>query len=215
MPLLEIREFQDARLGLWLIREDAEALARMVPLCDWQLEQFRKLKAEKRKKEVLSVRVLLDLMQGYHEDIEYLESGKPVLPASGRNISITHSQGLAAVLLSPFPCGIDAEESSRDPSQIAGRYLSDEEIAWTSASGDPQAAMLLCWSCKEALYKMSGLQKVNFRTDMILSPVEPGLQGEILATIRQGVMGSVLPVTYFYQAGHLITWCLAKDIPDR
>ncbi len=64
-------------------------------------------------------------------------------------ISVSHTKGMTAVLLSDAPCGIDVERTDRDFSRAWERYLSPEEQSLSVSPLYPCAA----WCAREALYK--------------------------------------------------------------
>lgn len=83
--------------------------------------------------------------------IDHEPSGKPFIsPASCLSISISHTRGYAAILLSDSTetCGgVDIEYRSDRVQRIARRFIHDEEHAETTDD------MLVLWSAKEAVYK--------------------------------------------------------------
>ena len=90
---------------------------------------LNRYKSEGRKSEWLSVRVLLKELTGSEPDILYHDNGAPYLPESSLHISISHTKGFAAVLLSPNkPVGIDIEYRSERIHRIKSRFLSETEF---------------------------------------------------------------------------------------
>lgn len=79
--------------------------------------------------------------------IEHNKDGKPMLP--NLNISVSHTQGWAAVMVSEKRnVGIDVEYRNERVNRIANRFLrADEPFKATEER-------LIAWCAKEALYKL-------------------------------------------------------------
>ncbi len=207
MPLLEIRKVAGGLLGLWLIRESAGELSSMVDAGGGGPALPSFLGTESRKREFLATRTLLSHMPGLPFRIGYLPGGRPCLPGSALHISISHSSEMAALLVLPHPAGIDTEVMTRDVSAVAGKFLSEEELAWTAAAADPKAAMLLCWCAKESVYKMAGDSTLRFREEIKAGPPAGTAEMDIPVRFRYGDKYVALPVRWFRAAGSLVAWC--------
>lgn len=106
--------------------------------------------------------------------LEHLPSGKPKL--EGWHISISHTRGYAAILLSRcWNVGIDIEYSSDRVSRIASRFLRADEQPQNTAE------QLAIWSAKETLYKLFSDDQLSFH-EMRISPTSNThcLQGDNL-----------------------------------
>lgn len=129
----------------------------------WKIEPNDGLSA--RENERRAVASLLSAMLGTDAPtLEHAESGKPML--KGWQISVSHTKGYAALLLSrTHEVGIDIEYKSDRVSRIVSRFLRDDET--------PQdvAGQLVYWSAKETLYKLYSEDQLAFH-DMRLAPIE-------------------------------------------
>ena len=154
MPLNEIRQVSaHARLGLWRMDEQPEALLALFPhLCHLPMPYTN----EGRQREFLSVRALSSVMTGDNSlIIGHEPSGKPTLP--GWNISISHTKGYAALILSQTePVAVDIEQRSDRVGRIASRFIRPDEEA------DTLERMLTVWSAKETLYKLHSEENLQF-----------------------------------------------------
>lgn len=84
--------------------------------------------------------------------------GKPELPGTPAEISITHSGEYAAAAAALRPVGIDLERLRPLPQTVLLRVCSDEELKWVYA--DPQQTLprfFRLWTMKEAYGKMKGV----------------------------------------------------------
>ena len=119
-----------------------------------------------RERERKSVQGLLRYM--LHDDtvvVDHNGDGKPTIP--GYNISITHTRGYAAVILSKNRhVGVDIEYISNRVGRIAQRFLRPDELATlnpqsSSLNSEPSTSnlqpstfnFLKAWCAKEAVYK--------------------------------------------------------------
>ncbi len=90
--------------------------------------------------------------------------GKPFLQDDQRYISLSHTDGFVAAMVSPFPCGIDIQRFDPRLTRLAGRFLSEKEMS--SAADHDLEFLTICWSIKEAAYKAYGKKKLEFREDI-------------------------------------------------
>ena len=74
------------------------------------------------------------------------------------NFSISHSDGVVAVVVSNFAIGIDIEPVKRLGERLAGKVLTELELErYSELSDEVKAEFLLeCWCKKEAIFKSSG-----------------------------------------------------------
>lgn len=150
MALLSIRHLgDDVNLGIWAIEETVEQLFEQYPhLKDLKVYLDEKYKNEGRKKEILAVRALLYEMT--HEEsskrISHEPSGKPLL--KGYFISISHTKGYAAVIMSKTRnVAVDIEYVSDRVSKIVDKFIRSDEDSSTIE------VQLKNWCAKETVYK--------------------------------------------------------------
>lgn len=119
---------------------------------------------EGREEEKRGARELLKAMLGCEVEIGHNPNGKPVIP--GFNISISHTKGYVAVLLSAvFKVGIDIEYHSDRIQKIARRFLRPDEIYSQSID------LLTVWCVKETLYKLRSEEHLTYQ-DMLVNVEE-------------------------------------------
>jgi 4'-phosphopantetheinyl transferase len=99
---------------------------------------------------------MLRAVYGYDVTIEHNVAGKPLL--SGTNISISHTCGYAAILLSQqHEVGVDIEYLSERINKIAPRFLRPDEKAYTTEE------RLVNWCAKEAAYKLYSEDNLTYQ----------------------------------------------------
>ena len=155
-----------------------------------------------RRREFLSVRALLYAITG--DDIlriVHSPSGKPILP--DRYISISHTQGYAALILSDTnKVGVDIERRSDRVERIASRFIRYDEKAPTVDD------KLLLWSAKETVYKLYSEENLHF-FDMRANGID---NHRLLMEILQG--GECVNVGYELTDDYVLTWATRID-PSR
>lgn len=87
--------------------------------CEQEMQRFT---SDRRKLEWLSVRVLLYSMLQEDKEIGYSSEGKPHLTDNSSFISISHTKGYVAVILSSVaPVGIDIEQYGQRVKRVYDR----------------------------------------------------------------------------------------------
>lgn len=91
---------------------------------------MQRFTSDRRKLEWLSVRVLLYSMLQEDKEIGYSSEGKPHLTDNSSFISISHTKGYVAVILSSVaPVGIDIEQYGQRVKRVYDRFIrSDERV---------------------------------------------------------------------------------------
>ena len=103
----------DMQWVVWKMEESLDTLFSLLPdarrvSCEQEMQRFT---SDRRKLEWLSVRVLLYSMLQEDKEIGYSSEGKPHLTDNSSFISISHTKGYVAVILSSVaPVGIDIEQ---------------------------------------------------------------------------------------------------------
>ena len=204
MPLL----FKHTRplFGVWKIEETSDELLSMLALRSEYLPFLQHIKTEKRRQEWLASRVLLKELSGSELLIAYHEDGAPYLLDSAYHLSISHTNGYAAVLLQEQPAaGIDIEYYSTRILKIRSRFMSPEE----DASVDPDNAvkhLLVYWCAKEALFKMIRQQDVDFIEHLHIEPFTTEQQGAFLAHEYRTEQQRNFRIHYLIHPEFVMTW---------
>lgn len=166
MALVNIREvYPGVSLGMWNITETVEEMIERFPWVRSLGAEMDYFKSVARKKEFLAVRILLHemlLLNGISEHracelgrISYSPSGKPLL--KGYHISISHTQGYAAVILSKkHEVAVDVEYFSDRVSKVASKFLRHDE------KSEGLDSLLVHWCGKETVYKLFSSENLQF-----------------------------------------------------
>jgi phosphopantetheinyl transferase len=140
------------------------------------------LRCPKKKRQWLAVRMLLAELGSSSTLISYDEQGKPFLQDQKIFISLSHSKDRAAIALDQRPTGIDIEYISEKIERVAGKFMSDDELARLPMH-QKREALYVHWCVKEALYKLHGKKKLIFREQLILDPFQYNEKGNVTGNI--------------------------------
>ena len=157
MPLLRIIKRDEATIGLWEM-VDGEFDSYTDDYLRGAIgEAEKRYKSNARRMEYICERALLkDMMNGRILNIFHNEDGKPILN-NGLTISISHTRGYIAIILSETKnVGIDIEYVSDRVEKISSRFMREDE------SADDIMSLLVLWCAKETLYKLFSSEHLDF-----------------------------------------------------
>lgn len=172
MPLLKRYKIEDhTLLGIWSMTESLEELDKNPALFAY-IEESHQFKSAKRRREWLTVRLLLNELYNSPISISYHPSGRPFLKDSDYSISISHTDSYVAIILSKQPkVSIDIEYISPRISRITRKFLrSDEDFALKE---NQLISNLIIWCSKELLFKLIDHSNVDFKKHLRILPFRP------------------------------------------
>lgn len=174
MAVVNIREvYPGVSLGLWQMDESPEQLFDLYPhLLPYRSSLDDKYKNDGRKLEFLAIRALMYEMLrvngaskgllSHAGDFTHNGQGKPLF--RGYHVSISHTKGYAALILSKkSEVAVDIEYMSDRVERIASKFLRKDERA------DSLDAKLVHWCAKETVFKLFSEENLLFE-DMRVKP---------------------------------------------
>jgi phosphopantetheinyl transferase len=204
-------------MGLWKISESWRELFDLLINKEAYYPDLQQIQADGRKQEWLATRLLLQHLSGREMHISYQKNGAPFLPDSEYHISISHTRGFAAVLLSknPHP-GIDIEYHSERAWKLREKYMHEDELAFIRSLGDhthkeglPTAkaaeTATLYWCAKETAYKALGETAVDFSEHLCIEPFEPLKEGVLLLHERRTEQKRSFSINYRITEDFILT----------
>lgn len=195
--------------GIWKTEESVEELLSMLPSPEKYEAELLRFTAPRRRREWLAVRVLLHRMLGEEKTISYHPNGKPYLEDDSRFISISHTGGYVAVILSTQgEVGIDIEQYGPRVHKVAHKFMRPDETI-TSYKGDDTWSLLLHWSAKEVMFKCMNASAVDFREHLHILPFQVEESGGFNACEYCTVRHSRFLIRYALHPDFVITWCTA------
>lgn len=169
MPIVEKIEVGDRGLvALWHCDESEDWLVREAKLPPYDQKILEKLNTDRRRREWLTVRVVVRQLLGC--SVGYEPSGRPVALGYEGHISVSHAAGYVAFMVSDRRCGVDIEASDRDFSRAAPKFVGPREAELTDD-------LSIIWCAKEAIFKITGrvnlldihIDKIESKTSKIIS----------------------------------------------
>ena len=163
MPFFQQLHIADTHVYTWQLTETVAQLRTGLTLSHGEEERLTTLHSQKKQREFLAIRHLLQEAQLPTTALYYTPEGKPQL--EGQYISITHSQDFVMIALSPRPVGIDIERCTPRILRLASRFTPWQAPPDMDELTQIQAYTQL-WTIKEALYKIADLPSVCFYEDL-------------------------------------------------
>jgi 4'-phosphopantetheinyl transferase len=185
MPLLYRKEGPgESLMAVWKITETEEILRSMLHFSDVLEGQLARISCIAKRLEWLASRILVQELSGCCASVTYNVNGKPALIEKSSGISISHTKGYAAVVVSHHDrAGVDIEYPSARISKVADRFLHPSEESYIVASY-MEIYHALIWCAKETLYKRADIPGLNFKEDLIIEPFEPSSVGSMNGLIK-------------------------------
>ena len=185
MPLLEIHTQSECRWGLWRIDETWLELLDGLERRDAYQPFLESVRAEGRRTEWLAVRALLRVLLGYEP-----------------HVSFSHTRHYAAAICSrDAVVGIDIERFRPRIVGLRDRFLDRDELALIGGPNtDDVRRLTVCWSAKEAAFKMLRLGSSDWLRGVRIVAYEP-------ASNQLTVHETLTPNTYTFK----IDFSLASD----
>ena len=171
MPrLLQNIDIEDIRIAFWRTDETSDELYAMAVdiLSDAENAVYQSFKNDRRRREWLATRILLNEMLGSYPGIDYDCNGAPHMKGDAHiNISVSHADGLVAVSMSKkYHVGIDVERVTNRVLRIKDKFLTPDEYD----INDPNLLQLLYiqWCVKEAMYKACNVAHYDYQNTYTL-----------------------------------------------
>lgn len=166
---------------IWQIEESLEVLSKIAGIDINDTVFPEGINHEKKKIEYLAGKILTEQacllnnidFNGIIKD----ENGKPFLENSEWQMSISHTtEYIGVVLRKNLEIGLDLEKPRYQILKILPRIFTEQEIAFV---GENLFWATIYWSAKEALYKLYGKRKVDFKENLGLKWTNESLKGII------------------------------------
>ena len=174
-----------AQIAVWEITESEQQLIELLTGegDEWkeEIEEISLSSSPAHRVERLAVIALVQSLFDEPVHIGHHENGSPYIENNSTHISISHTKGLAAVIIAPQQeVGIDVESIERDFSAVQKKALGSREVEELSDDGQQRNTQLaLYWCAKEAIYKRMGVSGVDFSKDIHIERFSVKEEGEI------------------------------------
>ena len=209
MPLLH--QYQTPLLGIWEITESWQEMSVSLYNKEVYDADLRNIQSEKRKQEWLAVRLLLQRLipTRARTYIIYKDNGAPALSDGSYFISISHTKGYVAVLLSKnSQPGVDIEFRSDRAWKLKEKFLNKRELETLAQICNPCATdyVTICWCAKETIYKALGETAVDFAEQLHIEPFLLSDEGVLFVHETRTLQKQRFPIHYQVHETYIITW---------
>ena len=168
-------------VALWDIAETEEQLMSLLGNDAVVAEELIPFTSTKRRLEYLASRCALNELVGSEQHVCYHPNGAPYLANNPLNISISHTSHYALVAIHPTDkVGIDIERIGDKVGRVRHKILSRQELDAVDARSE-KIHLTILWAAKEAMYKVIGVETVEFTEQIRIEPFTPYMDGEIIA----------------------------------
>ena len=205
MPLLETHTQSECRWGLWRIDETGLELLDGLERRDAYRDFLESVRAEGRRREWLAVRALLRAILGYEPTVNYRPEGYPEV--DGWHVSFSHTRHYAAAICSrDTVVGIDIERFRPRIVGLRDRFLDRDELALIGGPNtDDVRRLTVCWSAKEAAFKMLRLGSSDWLRGVRIVAYDP--TSHLLQFRETLTPNKYLLNTYFsLTSDYVLTW---------
>ncbi|MDR0668084.1 MAG: 4'-phosphopantetheinyl transferase superfamily protein [Prevotellaceae bacterium] len=211
MPLYTIEKPKDgSTIAIWEMTESETELQEMCSLSNSEREEMLFITSEQRRKERLTVHLLLCQLLNKKFYLNYHDNGRPFLQNEIGDISIAHTKRFVSVIYHTSEhVGIDIECAARDFSAVEKRALAESERDYLSEKNS-NAQLCLIWGAKEAIFKYLCETGVNFAEQIEIEKFTLRKQGKINALFIDKE-GDKIKFTLHYRMidDHVMVWIVA------
>jgi len=165
VPLITDISVGKNRLGLWKIDGSEIRFKTEFPDLASQLS----VRHPRTQLQRYASRLLLAEMLGQMPEVLKDEHGKPLLPNHPFDVSISHTEGFAAILLGTGKLGVDVQHYKPNVLKVRDRFLDENEQLLAQ---DIETTTLF-WAAKEAIYKYNALPGLDFRQPITIHSIQP------------------------------------------
>jgi 4'-phosphopantetheinyl transferase EntD len=161
--------------------------------------------------------------------IDHHKNGAPFIPDRHLHISISHTIGYAAIILSAeSPAGVDIEYCSDRAWRLRDRFMNKQEqtlftqfVAEQPTDADhPDATKqtkinhhlaTLCWCAKEVAYKVLQQNEVDFTEHLRIRPFTPSKTGFFLLKETKTPQQHVFQIDYRITDDFVLAWHVKQE----
>ena len=217
MPILLTQE--SPVMGIWEITEPWQDMLKSFQHNDDYYLDANRIQSDKRKQEWLAVRLLLKHLYETEAYIDYRDNGAPILQNSQYHISISHTMGYAAILLSEnHNPGIDIEYRSERAWKLRKKYLGEKEFEMFALLHESEQKTgnnalskhidlsTLCWCAKETAFKALQQTEVDFIEHLHILPFTLSSRGVLLLKETKTSQQQTFNINYQIAENYIITW---------
>ncbi len=158
----------NSKIGIWELNESISDLEKISPN-----PNNLNIKNKKRKKEYLTTGLLLKKLT--EAKLEYNDFGAPIL-TNDMHISISHTVEYLFIAISSNPIAIDAEICSNKALRLTEKFINTNRHCKITKNH-----ATIIWCSKECIFKLYQKRKIDFKSDIIITPFTVEKTGTVTA----------------------------------
>lgn len=167
---------ENIHLAVWKIEEDLAFYEKNIQLSTIDEHIFKETTHPEKKLEFMAGRMLcrtvLQQLKISDKPIYRNEYGKPEIPDSEYEISLSHTENYIALAVAhKLAVGIDIEKPKAKMARVAPRLFTEEEMDYCQGN---LVYFSKVWSAKEVLYKLFMKRELDFREHLHVKPENQG-----------------------------------------
>ena len=194
-------------IGVWEIVEPWQELLDLFQNKTLYADEVLKIQSDKRKSEWLAIRLLIKQLIGTEMSVDYKDNGAPFLKNSPYYISISHTKGYAALILSKqMNPGIDIEYRSERSLKLSRKFLNDIELEQLNRCPNPELFATTCWCAKETAFKALQENGLDFIKHFHILPFSFSDKGIFRLKETKTPKHETLHIHYQVTDEYILTW---------
>jgi hypothetical protein len=171
LPLIKILSKPSYKIGIWELSNSEYDSNHCGIIHPNYHKEFNEFKNEKRKWQIYGTKMLFNELCNEGDLVS--KNRIPQIENLNKDISITHTNQIIAIIIADYPCGIDIESRDRDVSRIKHKFLNKEDFT----NGNHLENLIQNWCMKEVLYKIKKDNTVLFKDHLIIKKNYIGFSG--------------------------------------
>jgi 4'-phosphopantetheinyl transferase len=198
----------DSELALWKVTESNDELISLLNK-KGKYPDIPFFRNPSRLAEWLAARALLAEL-GVKQRVGYDEHGKPHLEGAGLYLSISHSHGFIAVIISKKNrVGIDIEQTGDRIHRVSHKFVNESEKAWLPEINNT-LHLYVIWGAKECAFKIYGYGSVDFKDHLEVRPFELNSKGHTSVIFKKDLNPCEYRVFFQSLENMMITYAIAE-----
>jgi len=197
MGLVTLIDQPTFRLAVWKIEEEESFFISSI------LSPIPAIPLPGKRLQFLASRYLFHVLGEDDSRLIKNKQDRPMDREGKWNCSLSHCAMFAALAISStHPVGVDIEPIRDKVKSIAPRFLLPGEFESASVE-----QLMIYWSAKESLYKLSGTRGLDLRNQIQIEPFIPDQKGELVGYVFSDQRQRA-KVFYQILESHVLTWAL-------
>lgn len=209
MPVVLKYNQEDTTIVLWKIEEEEAFFKAKIEFTEFDRIELNAISHKAKRLEWLASRYLIRFIMDKPGIIHLNKkaNGKPVIDNYNEFVSITHTEGYAAVIHSATnQVSIDAEYIDDAVARIKHKFLSAKELEYTAKSNQIEE-LIAYWSIKETIFKLLEIPGLSFSKEIHISPFDITHDGVAKINVTHPLCQKTFWVQVKKVGNIFLTWC--------